>query len=186
MAQCEIHELLALVYYDSLQSVVPFYDQRTVVPLKDAAWVVFCENSMRHFKKAFAHKYVLFSAVPFLCNYLYKPHVPNSNGFVCAFFCIRQDWSHAYYIGKLCEKLGYSYETSLSYYDKAIALNSTAVDPVYRMHASRLKLLFTCGKQNLEALKVISFFLYLFIYVCLASLPDHQPSISQSFQMLSI
>ncbi|XP_062023853.1 calcineurin-binding protein 1 isoform X1 [Rosa rugosa] len=121
--QSEIHELLALVYYDSLQSVVPFYDQRTVVPLKDAAWVVFCENSMRHFKKAFAHK---------------------------------QDWSHAYYIGKLCEKLGYSYETSLSYYDKAIALNPTAVDPVYRMHASRLKLLFTCGKQNLEALKVLS------------------------------
>lgn len=68
MAQCEIHELLALVYYDSLQSVVPFYDQRTVVPLKDAAWVVFCENSMRHFKKAFAHKYVLFSAVLFCAN----------------------------------------------------------------------------------------------------------------------
>ncbi|XP_004291149.1 PREDICTED: uncharacterized protein LOC101292862 [Fragaria vesca subsp. vesca] len=121
--QSEIHELLALVYYDSLQSVVPFYDQRTVVPLKDASWVVFCENSMRHFKKAFAHK---------------------------------QDWSHAYYIGKLCEKLGYSYETSLSYYDKAIALNPTAVDPVYRMHASRLKLLFSCGKQDLEALKVLS------------------------------
>lgn len=65
MTQSEIHELLALVYYDSLQSVVPFYDQRTVVPLKDASWVVFCENSMRHFKKAFAHKYVLSSAVPF-------------------------------------------------------------------------------------------------------------------------
>lgn len=121
--QSEIHELLALVYYDSLQNVVPFYDQRTVVPLKDAAWMMFCENSMRHFKKAFAHK---------------------------------QDWSHAYYIGKLCEKLGFSYETSLSYYDKAIALNPTAVDPVYRMHASRLKMLCTCGKQNIDALKVLS------------------------------
>ncbi|KAL5558617.1 hypothetical protein UlMin_034828 [Ulmus minor] len=121
--QCEIHELLALVYYDSLQNVVPFYDQRSFVPVRDAAWAMFCENSMRHFKKAFNHK---------------------------------QDWSHAYYIGKLSEKLGYSSEISLSYYDKAIALNPTAVDPVYRMHASRLKLLFTCGKQNLEALKIIS------------------------------
>ncbi|PON71379.1 hypothetical protein TorRG33x02_254460 [Trema orientale] len=123
VAQCEIHELLALVYYDSLQSVVPFYDQRSVIPVKDAAWVMFCENSMRHFKKAFAHK---------------------------------QDWSHAYYIGKLSEKLGFSSEISLSYYDKAIALNPTAVDAVYRMHASRLKLLCTCGKQNLGALKVLS------------------------------
>ncbi|XP_024020745.1 uncharacterized protein LOC21389324 [Morus notabilis] len=121
--QCEKHELLALVYYDSLQNVAPFYDQRSVVPVKDAAWIMFCENSMRHFKKAFAHK---------------------------------QDWSHAYYIGKLSEKLGFSSEISLSYYDKAIALNPTAVDPVYRMHASRLKLLCRCGKQNLEALKVIS------------------------------
>lgn len=121
--QCEIHELLALVYYDSLQNVVPFYDQRSVVPSKDAAWMMFCENSMKHFKKAFVHK---------------------------------QDWSHAFYMGKLSEKLGYSHETSLSYYDKAIALNPSAVDPVYRMHASRLKLLYTCGKQNLEALKVLS------------------------------
>ncbi|KAM6562519.1 hypothetical protein CsatB_022517 [Cannabis sativa] len=121
--QCEIHELLALVYYDSLQNVVPFYDQRSVIPIKDAAWMTYCENSMRHFKKAFAHK---------------------------------QDWSDAYYIGKLCEKLGFSSGISLSYYDKSINLNPSAVDSVYRMHASRLKLLFTCGKQNLEALKVLS------------------------------
>ncbi|XP_062097200.1 calcineurin-binding protein 1 isoform X2 [Humulus lupulus] len=121
--QCEIHELLALVYYDSLQNVVPFYDQRSVIPVKDAAWMMYCENSMRHFKKAFAHK---------------------------------QDWSDAYYIGKLCEKLGFSSDVSLSYYNKSINLNPSAVDSVYRMHASRLKLLFTCGKQNLEALKVLS------------------------------
>lgn len=57
-------------------------------------------------------------------------------------------------MGKLCEKLGYSYGTSLSYYDKAIALNPSAVDPVYRMHASRLKLLCFYGKQNLALLKV--------------------------------
>ncbi|GAV56976.1 TPR_11 domain-containing protein [Cephalotus follicularis] len=121
--QCEIHELLALVYYDSLQNVVPLYDQRSVVPSKDAAWLMFCENSLGHFKKAFSHK---------------------------------QDWSHAFYMGKLCEKLGFSHEISLSYYDTAISLNPSAVDPVYRMHASRLKLLSTFGKQNLEALKVLS------------------------------
>lgn len=61
--QCEIHELLALVYYDSLQNVVPFYDQRSVLPLKDAAWMVFCKSSMKHFEKAFALKYILFSSV---------------------------------------------------------------------------------------------------------------------------
>ncbi|XP_029126725.1 calcineurin-binding protein 1 isoform X2 [Cajanus cajan] len=121
--QCEIHELLALVYYDSLQNVVPFYDQRSVLPLKDAAWMMFCENSMKHFKKAFT---------------------------------LKQDWLHAFYLGKLSEKLGYSLEIALSYYNKAIALNTCAVDPVYRMHASRLKLLFKCGKQNLEILKVLS------------------------------
>lgn len=121
--QCEIHELLALVYYDSLQNVVPFYDQRSVLPLKDAAWTAFCESSMKHFKKAFA---------------------------------LKEDWLHAFYLGKLSEKLEYSHEIALSYYNKAIALNTSAVDPVYRMHASRLKLLFKRGKQNAEILKVIS------------------------------
>ncbi|KAJ6749243.1 CALCINEURIN-BINDING PROTEIN CABIN 1-RELATED [Salix purpurea] len=121
--QCEIHELLALVCYDSLQNVVPFYDQRSAVPSKDAVWMAFCENSLRHFKKAFTQK---------------------------------QDWSHAFYMGKLCEKLGYSYETSLSYYSVAITLNSSAVDPVYRMHASRLKLLCKSGRLNLEVLKVLA------------------------------
>ncbi|KAL0394134.1 UNVERIFIED_CONTAM: Calcineurin-binding protein 1 [Sesamum latifolium] len=121
--QGEIHELLALVYYDGLQNVVPFYDQRSVVPLKDEAWKMFCQNSMSHFKKAFKHK---------------------------------EDWSHAFYVGKLCEKLGYSYDASFSYYAQAIALNPSAVDPFYRMHASRLKLLYKCGKQNEEALKVVA------------------------------
>ncbi|XP_024034342.1 uncharacterized protein LOC18055037 isoform X1 [Citrus clementina] len=125
--QCEILELLALVYYDSLQNVVPFYDQRSVVPSKDAAWKMFCENSLKHFKKALSHK---------------------------------EDWSYAFYMGKLCEKLGYSHETSLSYYDKAIGLNQSAVDALYRMHASRLKLLWTCGKQNVEVLKVLSAYSY--------------------------
>ncbi|WCJ29540.1 Tetratricopeptide repeat (TPR)-like superfamily protein [Euphorbia peplus] len=125
--QCEIHELLALVYYDSIQNVVPFYDQRSLAPAKDAAWMAFCENSLKQFKRASLHK---------------------------------QDWSHAFYMGKLCEKLGYSYHTSLPYYDKAIALNPSAVEPVYRMHASRLKLLYMCGKRNLEALKFLAGYSY--------------------------
>lgn len=57
-------------------------------------------------------------------------------------------------MGKLSEKLGKSYEIALSYYEQAMTLNPSAVDPVYRIHASRLKLLNACGKQNLEALKV--------------------------------
>lgn len=121
--QAEIHELLALVYYDGLQNVVPFYDQRSIVPSKDAVWKMFCENSMRHFKKAFEHK---------------------------------EDWSHVFYIGKLCEKLGYPHEISFSYYAKAIDLNPLAVDPFYRLHASRLKLLCAGGKENPGALKVVA------------------------------
>lgn len=119
--QSEIHELLALVYYDGLQNVVPFYDQRFVAPAKDAIWMMFCKNSKKHFEKAFAH---------------------------------RHDWSHAFYLGKLCEKLGCSPELSLSYYDKAIVLNPSAVDAIYRIHASRLKLLYTCQRKNVEVLKV--------------------------------
>lgn len=54
--QIEIHELLALVYYDSLQNVVPFYDQRATLPVKDSTWETFCRNSMKHFEKAFELK----------------------------------------------------------------------------------------------------------------------------------
>ncbi|KAL9254307.1 Calcineurin-binding protein 1-like protein [Drosera capensis] len=119
--QGEIHEMLALVYYDSVQNVVPFYDQRAAIPSKDAKWRMFCQNSMKHFKQAFVQK---------------------------------PDWSHAFYLGKLCEKLGMPSESSLSYYQKAIALNPSAVDAVYRMHASRLKMLSTCERQDIEVLKV--------------------------------
>ena len=73
----------------------------------------------------------------------------------------REDWSHAFYLGKICEKLGCSHDTSLSYYAKAIALNPSAVDPFYRMHASRLKLLCTCGKQDQEAMKVFPSWFFL-------------------------
>ncbi|KAI7732217.1 hypothetical protein M8C21_006100 [Ambrosia artemisiifolia] len=119
--QGEIHDLLALVYYDGVQNVVPIYDQRLNLPVKDAEWTMFCQNSMKHFEKAFAQK---------------------------------EDWSYVYYLGKLSEKLKYSRETSFAYYEKAIALNPSAVDPFYRMHASRLKLLRSCSKNDKEALKI--------------------------------
>ncbi|KAG0463525.1 hypothetical protein HPP92_019594 [Vanilla planifolia] len=121
--QSQIHELLALVYYDNIQNVVPFYDQRFLVPKRDASWIVFCQNSMKHFEKAFA---------------------------------LKPDWLHAFYQGKLCEKLGYSYSQAFSYYIKAAAMNPSAVDPVYRMHASRIKLLYNCGKRNLSVLQVVA------------------------------
>uniref|UniRef100_A0A803LBH5 Calcineurin-binding protein 1 n=1 Tax=Chenopodium quinoa TaxID=63459 RepID=A0A803LBH5_CHEQI len=121
--QSEIHEMLALVYFDGLQNVVPFYDQRSVAPSKDATWMMFCKNAKKHFEKAFAH---------------------------------RQDWSHAFYLGKICQKLECSPELSLSYYDKAIVINPSAVDAIYRMHASRLKLLHTCQRTNVENLKVFA------------------------------
>ena len=57
-------------------------------------------------------------------------------------------------MGKLSEKLGLSHDKALSYYAKAIALNPSAVDSIYRMHASRLKVLGKCGKQDMQALKV--------------------------------
>nr|XP_043628202.1 calcineurin-binding protein 1 [Erigeron canadensis] len=123
--QGEIHDLLALVYYDGLQNVVPIYDQRLNLPVKDAEWTMFCQNSMKHFEKAFAQK---------------------------------EDWSYVYYLGKLGEKLKHSRETSFAYYDKAIALNPSAVDPFYRMHASRLKLLWSCGRHDTGALKVAAMY----------------------------
>uniref|UniRef100_K4A4Q4 Uncharacterized protein n=1 Tax=Setaria italica TaxID=4555 RepID=K4A4Q4_SETIT len=125
--QSESHELLALVYYDSLQNVVPFYDQRATLPVKDSTWETFCQNSMKHFEKAFE---------------------------------IKEQWLHAFYLGKLCEKLGHSFSKPFSYYNKAMMLNPTAVDPVYRIHASRLKLLYTQGKQNLEAIQVVADYTY--------------------------
>ncbi|KAG8062156.1 hypothetical protein GUJ93_ZPchr0003g16628, partial [Zizania palustris] len=125
--QTEIHELLALVYYDSLQNVAPFYDQRVTLPMKDSKWETFCQNSMKHFEKAFE---------------------------------LKPEWLYAFYLGKLCEKLGHSPTEAFSYYNKAATLNPTAVDPVYRMHASRMKLLYTRGKQNLDAIQVAADYTY--------------------------
>ncbi|ONK75416.1 uncharacterized protein A4U43_C03F16620 [Asparagus officinalis] len=125
--QSQIHELLAQVYYDSLQNVVPFYDQRSTIPTKNEAWMAFSQNSMKHFEKAFA---------------------------------LKPEWWHAFYLGKLCEKLEYSPDKAFSYYNNAASLNPSAVDPVYRMHASRLKLLYTRGKQNLNILQIVAVYCF--------------------------
>lgn len=65
----------------------------------------------------------------------------------------RCEWLHAFYLGKLCEKMGQSPFKALSYFKKAASLNPLAVDPVYRMHASRIKLLYNRG-HDLDALQV--------------------------------
>lgn len=85
--------------------------------------------------------------------------------FIYALFSYRQDWSHAFYMGKLSEKLGLSHDKALSYYAKAIALNPSAVDSIYRMHASRLKFLGKCGKGDLQAWKVYTIKSYKFSFV---------------------
>lgn len=122
--QCQILELLGLVYYDSLQNVAPFYDQRGVSPKKDEAWLKNCQNSFKHFEEA----------------YLLKP-----------------DWIHAFYLGKLCEKMGYSPERTFYYYNKAILLNPSSVESFYRMHSSRLKFLYN-GKWDADSLKIIALY----------------------------
>ncbi|KAJ3687084.1 hypothetical protein LUZ61_016248 [Rhynchospora tenuis] len=124
--ESEINELLALVYYDSVQNVVPFYDQRSVIPTKDATWIELCHCSMNHFEKAFA---------------------------------LKPEWLHVFYLGKLCEKLGHSPVKAFSYYAKAGELNPTAVDPVYRLHASRLKLLYTRGRQS-DVIQIVAAYSY--------------------------
>ncbi|KAK1314162.1 hypothetical protein QJS10_CPA06g01555 [Acorus calamus] len=88
---------LALAKTPVQQNVVPIYDQRTVAPVKDSQWLIFCRNSMKHFEKAFQHK---------------------------------SEWLHAFYLGKLCEKQGFPASKAFSYYNKAITLNPSAVDPV--------------------------------------------------------
>lgn len=68
-------------------------------------------------------------------------------------------------MGKLSEKLGLSHDKALSYYAKAIALNPSAVDSIYRMHASRLKFLGKCAKQDLQAWKVYTIKSYKILFV---------------------
>lgn len=71
-----------------------------------------------------------------------------------ACFQFRSEWLHAFYLGKLCQKMGQSPAKALSYFNKAALLNSSGVDPVYRMHASRMKLLYSHGYEKIDILQV--------------------------------
>ncbi|XP_024373289.1 calcineurin-binding protein 1 isoform X1 [Physcomitrium patens] len=124
----EVNELLALVYYDSIQNVVPSYDQRRHVPVHDASWIAACQNSFAHFEVA----------------YSYKPH-----------------WTHVFYCGKLVEKLEQPHSVSLAYYKKGIDMNPTAVDPLYRLHASRFKLLCCSRHSDKNILQVVGQYCFL-------------------------
>ncbi|KAJ7562157.1 hypothetical protein O6H91_03G056900 [Diphasiastrum complanatum] len=126
--QSEMHEMLALVYYDTLQNVVPSYDQRRLVPARDSLWMSICKNSFRHFETAFS----------------YKP-----------------DWTHLLYMGKLCEKMGRGFDDAFSFYKKAIEMNPTVVDPIYRLHCSRLKLLCRAGYQDCKVLQIVARYCFL-------------------------
>lgn len=88
------------------------------------------------------------------CSFVKLSSITASSLCLMFFLHCRPEWSHAFYLGKLCEKLGFSCEKACSYYSKAITLNPSAVDPVYRMHASRLKLLFKSGKHDINTLQV--------------------------------
>ncbi|XP_078149129.1 calcineurin-binding protein 1-like isoform X3 [Carex rostrata] len=72
-------------------------------------------------------------------------------------FALSPEWLHALYLGKLCEKLGRPSAKAFWYYSKARELKPTAVDPFYRLHASRLKLLYTHGKQSYVIQTVASY-----------------------------
>ncbi|CAM6113955.1 unnamed protein product [Calypogeia fissa] len=125
--QSEIHELLALVFYDCLQNVAPSFDQRSRVPERDAAWSSLCKKAIKHFQRAFTH---------------------------------RPDWTHLLYIGKLCEKLCRPSEEAFDFYRRAVEMKSSAVDPVYRLHASRLKLLCKSDQEDVKTLQVIALHCY--------------------------
>ncbi|XP_078148763.1 calcineurin-binding protein 1-like [Carex rostrata] len=72
-------------------------------------------------------------------------------------FALSSEWLHALYLGKLCEKLGRPSAKAFWYYMKARELKPTAVDPFYRLHVPRLKLLYTHGKQSYVIQTVASY-----------------------------
>lgn len=123
----QVHELLALVYYDTLQNVAPSYNQRQHVAVRNSLWMMICHKSFMHFEKAL----------------LFKP-----------------EWMHLFYLGKLSEKMGQQCDKALAYYKKAAEMNPSAVDPLYRLHASRLKLLCSKGFSNPNVIQVVARYCY--------------------------
>jgi hypothetical protein len=59
-------------------------------------------------------------------------------------------------MGKLSEKLGKPCEKYFSYYQKAADMNPSAVDTLYRLHASRLKLLCSRRMDDKDIIKVMN------------------------------
>eukprot|EP00897_Mesotaenium_endlicherianum_P006993 jgi/Mesen1/6321/ME000326S05461 len=101
-------EFMGEVTYDSIQNVVPLYDQRALVPPRDAQWRKLCAHAFHHF------------------------HAASRN---------RPDWTHFYHMGKLSQKLERPAGDVLALYRRAEELCPWAVNCVYRLHATRLKLL---------------------------------------------
>ena len=67
----------------------------------------------------------------------------------------REDSAYHFYLGKLCEKLGRGWGEAFSHYKQAEELYPSAVDYIYRMHASRIKLLCTLkGQERREDMQV--------------------------------
>ena len=51
------------------------------------------------------------------------------------------EWMHPFFLGKVSEKDGSSAEETLSFYSKAVSLAPHALEPFYRLHAFRAKIL---------------------------------------------
>eukprot|EP00850_Spirogloea_muscicola_P013689 SM000094S24706 [mRNA] locus=s94:355328:365829:- [translate_table: standard] len=72
-----------------------------------------------------------------------------------AFGNSRKDWKWPLYLGKLSEKLDHPFEESLGYYKEARDLNPLVVEPLYRLHASRLKSLNKVDGHKASTLKLV-------------------------------
>lgn len=77
-----MNEFLALVYYDSIQNVVPSYDQRRHVPVRESTWLAACKHSFTHFEVAYSYKYeilalaiFIFICITAMLNRCYNPTV---------------------------------------------------------------------------------------------------------------
>lgn len=68
----------------------------------------------------------------------------------------KPDWTHLFYMGKLYEKLCRPIQEAFDLYKRAVDMKSSAVDPIYRLHASRLKLLCRSDKQDVKTLEIIA------------------------------
>ena len=52
--QCEVHEVVAVGYYESVQNVAPIYDLSHVAAPRDDRWRETCMQAWRHFEAACA------------------------------------------------------------------------------------------------------------------------------------